>query len=900
MNKLFLTAAAALTAGVLCAGQLTSIGRTAAPPVIDGKIDEACYRNTLPVTGMVFAKSLDLAPDQTELRLVYDDQYLYGAVTAKHKNAAKLANLTPTKGKSTIWEYDSVELFFEKDNGLVQYMFDYCGSSCTLRYTQNERLTWDNEQFTSDLKVAAGRRDDAWILEFAIPRSELPQGSFKFNIIRNHTRTRHSTWARLEEINWRMPDKYGFIQLMEKTPALAFKTLPQLNLKSATSFIVGSPDPLEIILNAAGKKSEKTVSSGTVNFDYTLPADNREVTLTVNAAGKKIYEYTCARPVGRLEIYPGNLADNTVVLDSGVGLPARIIWTSKHNLPRAESGVGLRCKIDNELVFEVPKGITVLRATKKGTRDADGKKLVTFVQKEKYAYNSHGWIKTFFKSTLPAGSAGVIRYKLQWKGGVQPWQELKYKVIAIKPAPRPKRFISSFYNNWISGMAEARRLGKIGVNTFPLRNYSDSSVKFSLALQKEGFFVKRGGYFWPGGVTHNGRNYKHWAADDRSARARDIAGFFIPSKDGFQISPTYRGKFYDEAIKKEIEFCKKAKINYFAFDMEGYIMSQGDKGDFSLRTLDLFKKHFTEKYPDKKYIDPKVFERDPKKYPFYHTAWVEFKCDQWADFFGEMKRRFAEGLGKDCKSSPYDGVFFTEWSLRRPWTEEGRNQCLRNGKFFEVFSTIELDIYTSMDRGVRETEEKLANFAKTFPGQKLDFILTPCPHALKGHYRSVAPLFPEDFKYAIMETFTWGCVGVIPWHYGLADLENLRQFSDTMNMLAKVEDIVMDGKPVKVSTNLPNIQVTDFFYGKKATWDNQPPVFVRGREFKGRTLVSVSEYLTGKEMTITVNFAPGRKVAATDLATGEKLFTMAASDRDFKIKLDPQTRCRLLLFEPAE
>ena len=56
MNKLFLTAAAALTAGYLCAGQLTSIGCTDTPPDIDGKIDEACYRNTLPVTGMAFAK----------------------------------------------------------------------------------------------------------------------------------------------------------------------------------------------------------------------------------------------------------------------------------------------------------------------------------------------------------------------------------------------------------------------------------------------------------------------------------------------------------------------------------------------------------------------------------------------------------------------------------------------------------------------------------------------------------------------------------------------------------------------------------------------------------------------------------------------------------------------------
>ena len=900
MKKWFF-AAAALAAGTLGAGQLTSIGRTDTPPVIDGKANDTCYKNTLPITGLVYAKSLDHVKDQTELRMVYDDRYLYGAVIAKQQNAAKLPNLTPSKDKSTIWEYDSVELFFERDNSLFQYMFDYSGSSYVLRYHQNERLTWDHETFKSNLKVAAGRLNDAWILEFAIPRSELPKGDFRFNLIRNHGRNKHATWARLEEVNWRMPDKYGTVRMVKTAPGLAFKTLPQLNLKSVASLTVDSAAPLEITLDAAGKKTVRKISSGTADFNYTLPASNREVTVTVNDGSNKIYEYTYARPEGRLEIKPGNLADNTVILDSGLGMAGRIIWSSKHNLPRSESGYGLRCRIANELVFEVPEGITVLRAKEKGRRKADGKTLVTFVQKERYAYNSHGWIKTSFKSTLPGGSTGTIRYKLQWKGGVQPWQELKYKVISIKPAPRPKRFISGFYNNWIHTIAEARQLGQIGINTFPHRGYSESSIKFAHDLRKDGYFIKRGGYFWPGGVTHNGRNYKHWAADDRSARARDIAGFYIPSKDGFQISPTYRGKFYDEAIQKEIDFCKKAKISYFAFDMEGYVMAQGEKGDFCLRTLDLFKKHFTEKYPDRKYIDPKVFERDPKKYPFYHTAWVEFKCDQWADFFGEMKKRFAAGLGPDCKSSPYDGVYFTEWSLRRPWTEEGRNQCLRNGNFFKVFGAMELDIYTSMDRGIRETNEKLDNFAKTFPGQKLNFILTPCPHALlKGHYRSVAPHFPEEFKFCIMETFTWGCVGVIPWHFGLADLESLRQFSEAMNMLAKVEDIVLDGKPAKVSNDLPKIKVTDFFYGKKATWENQPQLFVRGRELNGRTLISVSEYLTGKQMTVKVDFAPGRKVAATDLATGEKLFTMAASDRSFKIDLDPQTRCRLLLFEPVK
>ena len=484
---------------------------------------------------------------------------------------------------------------------------------------------------------------------------------------------------------------------------------------------------------------------------------------------------------------------------------------------------------------------------------------------------------------------------------MQPWGEINFKIVTVKPAPLPKKFISSFYNLW-PDLKQAKSISRAGVNTFAVRGYGAADIKNSLDLQKAGFYVSRAGYFWPAGAKHGGnRLYDKWTRDDRSARARDIGGFYIPNGDSFAISPTYRGKHYVDAINTEIEFCKKAKINYFPFDMEGYIQKSGDKGDFNIRTLELFKKYWAEKYPDKEYIEPKVFERDPRKYPFYHTAWVEFKCDQWADFFAEMKKRFAEGLGKDCKSSPRDGVFFSEWSFRRPWDEEGRNQCLRNGNFFKVFDTIEVDIYTSMDRGVRETQEKLDNFARTYPDVKINVILTPCPHALGGyHYGSAAPLYKDDYKYACMEAFSWGMKGIIGWHYGLADIDTMRQTSEAMNILAKIEDIVMEGTPFKLTTNLKNIDVTDTFYGKKATWKNQVPVFTRGVAYKDKAIISVSEYLTGKDMSVTVNYAPGRAVTLKDLETDEIITRMSAEDKHFTIQLPADRRCRLLLVENAK
>ena len=73
---------ALLSAGLLSAGQLTSVGLTAQAPKIDGKLNDACYKQTLPVTGLVNVKSLDYAKDQTEVRFVRDNQYLYCSIKA--------------------------------------------------------------------------------------------------------------------------------------------------------------------------------------------------------------------------------------------------------------------------------------------------------------------------------------------------------------------------------------------------------------------------------------------------------------------------------------------------------------------------------------------------------------------------------------------------------------------------------------------------------------------------------------------------------------------------------------------------------------------------------------------------------------------------------------------------
>ena len=891
-----------LFAATLSAEQLVSVGRTNTAPVLDGDLQDACYRNTMPITGLTLPSNMELANNQTVLRMVCDDEYLYGALTAQLGKNQSLSARTPSRNDQSVWQRDSVEIFFCSNSSKIHhYMLDYSGSSCAfIRNYVKVNGRWTSEVYpASKIKVKSKVVGNRWQMEFAIPRQELPQGDIKFNIIRNNGRNSHSSWARLDEINWTKPEKYGTLKLVEQAPSMNFDLLPELKLKSLCTITIDPVKDLQFKFTASGKNILPEISGNKINFAYKALPDSKTVTLQIFAGKNRLYDYTLSIPPGSLSMTPKNLVNNTLLLPSGIKLAGTIMWHSKHNMKSTEAGG--RLKIQNSLIFEVPEGVTPEKCTKIAEKIVDGKKISVFKQKQRFAYNAPDWISSSFVTTLPPGSTGTIRYQLKWQDGVQPFSEFKFKVMEIKSAPMPKKFISGFYNHVVKEFNQAEVLSQIGINTIAIRGYDNKTLQLAKQLQAAGFFLKRGDYFWPGAATGNGGTaYHEWTKLDRKARARDIGGYYITNGSHFQISPAYRGKYYTEAINKEIEFCKKANISYFAFDMEDYIQKNGEKADFSLSMLELFEKYWVKNHPGKKYIDPKVFERTPEKYPEYHTAWVDFKCMVWADFFAEMKKRFAEGL-QGVQSAPYPGIIFSEWSVNKPWTEEGRNHCMRDRRFFEVFNTLEVSIYTSVDRGVRQFEQTLELFAKNYPDLKMKFIITPSPYALNdNYYSSTAPDYPERFKYMLMESFAYGCKGIIVWKYSAADLNTLRQYSEAMNILAQVEDIVIDGSYRNLATNIPYVDVTDNFYGAKSTWKNQKRVFAKALKLRNKELITVSEYLTNDELDVTVAYAPGAKAILRDLESNEIVARMTAQDKSFKIKITPERRCRMLLAEPLQ
>lgn len=893
----------------LDAGNILSIGKSSEIPVIDGKINEKCWEDTLAVTGFTLPGSLKYAQYQSEVRMFHNGNYLYGAICCQSPSGSLNNRQVPLQDNPAIWKNDALELFFVGKGEARQLIIDSNGSyfdaaSRKVVVEDSFNTVWRHDKnFAVVEKFAVKTAGDSWSAEFVIPLAALPAGELRFNAIRDMPKAAESSsWALMEAPRWWEFDTAAEMVFVDRVPGMKIEVLPQLTGESRAAVKIAGDAQAELLVQ--GKKIPGNISNEVTAFTYSVTPEtgykSMRLILRVIAGGKVVYSFEHEKPTGYVKFTPINLSGKTLCLNSSLNLESNIGWETRHNYQ------GFKVKKNTRLHFLVPEGIVVNKAQITGEINRDRQKYIRYTQDVPWVYNGRFWIKSFFTTTLPSGSRGKIYYSSECPDSIQPEMAIEFEVVDIKEVAPPEKFITGHYDNWVPTLQAAMVWKKTGSNTFPLRGNRQHSIDLARELKKAGFYIRRGDYFWPDGVYQGGaRNFSKWAENDRQARARDIAGYYIANGNDFQISPAYRGKFYDEAIAKEIEFCKKAGINWMAFDLENYIQPRGNIGDFSPRTLGLFREYWQKKFPDKAIPDPKQFEKTPEKFPFEHQQWVNFKCALWADFFGEMKRRFAKELsGSEFQSSPFDGVVFSDWNTERPFTLERQNQTLRNAEYFKVFNIMELDAYSSIDRNLREIEWQFSMMEKFFPEIKVQWIITPSPDRLNngswGFYITTAPRMKDERKYLFMETMTMGAKGFYTWYTPFITMDYLRQFAEGVALLNKVEKIVLNGTPVKVESDLPAIDVEEYFFGQKSVWKNQKQVFTRGLKYGDQTLISVGEYRNLQEITVEVKFDFESDTTIRDLETEEIIAEVRQGAKSFTVKLPEDRRCRLFLLETKE
>lgn len=145
------------------------IPRPAKDPVIDGKVDDACWRQAATLEFRLLDGSPDKPKHPTTAMLLATEKTLYVALVCKESEMGKLQGSKRPRD-SAIWEDDSVELFLRPGPEPAR---DYWHLIVNPEGSFLDAKGEDTAAWQSALKLAAVREAENWSVEIAIPLAEL-------------------------------------------------------------------------------------------------------------------------------------------------------------------------------------------------------------------------------------------------------------------------------------------------------------------------------------------------------------------------------------------------------------------------------------------------------------------------------------------------------------------------------------------------------------------------------------------------------------------------------------------------------------------------------------------------------------------------------------------------------
>lgn len=178
----------------------TRVVTTAVTPVIDGRLDDLCWQSAAVIREFTQVEPREGArpTEQTEVRLVYDRDFLYAAVHCFDSEPKKIV-ATQLGQDSAIGSDDTVSLVFDtygrRREGYLFILNPIGAKLDALLGPGGTRTEWD-----TIWEGAARIVEDGWVAEFAIPFKSLSFGpagtAWGFNVERVVRRKRESSrWA---------------------------------------------------------------------------------------------------------------------------------------------------------------------------------------------------------------------------------------------------------------------------------------------------------------------------------------------------------------------------------------------------------------------------------------------------------------------------------------------------------------------------------------------------------------------------------------------------------------------------------------------------------------------------------------------------------------------------------
>lgn len=198
------------------------VQRTDKAPVIDGKLDDACWETARQNT--TFYEYNNLIPTPTPLRtvfqLAYDEKGVYLAIKLYEKDMKKLKATITQRGDQNLWMDDSVEIYFDSNAtsiGFRKFIVNALATQSSLYRMDpaNVDPAWSPEGW----QVATSKDDKAWYLEGFFPWCDLGKSAsdgdlWRFALCRFSWAAGHLASSAVGA-SYTAPERYGWILFLD-------------------------------------------------------------------------------------------------------------------------------------------------------------------------------------------------------------------------------------------------------------------------------------------------------------------------------------------------------------------------------------------------------------------------------------------------------------------------------------------------------------------------------------------------------------------------------------------------------------------------------------------------------------------------------------------------------------
>jgi len=155
------------------------VKRSPTPPSIDGELDDACWSHAAELGHFFRLSTIDPSTFRTEARFAYDSKRLYVSFIA-YQDKGSLWRESGGTRDGRVWCDDAVELFINrveaKDKHYAQFIINAWGDIFDV-YNGDTK-------FDAKLECSTQIHDDRFVIEAAIPWTDLPGMSPKDRVLR--------------------------------------------------------------------------------------------------------------------------------------------------------------------------------------------------------------------------------------------------------------------------------------------------------------------------------------------------------------------------------------------------------------------------------------------------------------------------------------------------------------------------------------------------------------------------------------------------------------------------------------------------------------------------------------------------------------------------------------------